>query len=142
MNQNISAQIVVDTSALVAIVQREDEYLTIAEALVSVSCLLPAPMLVEFARVTAFKGNVIVADALIAKLIRDGASIFPFDAAAYQVARHANLIFGKGNGDGGLLNMLDLMVYGVAKITGLPILCTGNDFASTDAIIHPASRIG
>lgn len=50
--------------------------------------------------------------------------------------------YGSGNGSGGLLNLLDLMVYGAAIETGLPILCTGNDFAATDAMIHPASRIG
>ena len=45
-----------------------------------------------------------------------------------------------GNSKGGKLNLLDLMVYAVAKRTGRPILCTGRDFASTDADIHPASR--
>ena len=45
-----------------------------------------------------------------------------------------------GNSKGGKLNLLDLMVYAVAKRTGRPILCTGRDFASADADIHPASR--
>ena len=40
----------------------------------------------------------------------------------------------------GTLNLLDLMVYAVAKRTERPILCTGKDFTTTDADIHPASR--
>jgi ribonuclease VapC len=41
-----------------------------------------------------------------------------------------------------VLNLLDLMVYAVAKERGMPLLCTGNDFATTDLAIHPASRVG
>ena len=81
------------------------------------------------------------ADRLIARLIEEGLRIVPFDGAAAEAAIGANPNHGKGNGTGGKLNMLDLMVYGVAKVTGLPILCTGRDFAATDALIHPASRI-
>lgn len=36
--------------------------------------------------------------------------------------------------------MLDVMVYCLARRLGRPILCTGRDFAATDAAIHPASR--
>ena len=45
-----------------------------------------------------------------------------------------------GNSKGVKLDLLDLMVYAVAGRTGPQILCTGRDFASTDADIHPASR--
>jgi ribonuclease VapC len=44
------------------------------------------------------------------------------------------------NGRGGRLNLLDLMVYAAARRTGLPILCTGADFAASGAAVHPASR--
>ena len=40
-----------------------------------------------------------------------------------------------------MLNLLDLMVYAVAKERGEPPLCTGNDFATTDLVMHPASRL-
>ena len=56
-------------------------------------------------------------------------------------AATAQIAFGKGNGRGGALNLLDLMVYAVAKDSGMPLLCTGRDFASTDAHIHPSSRV-
>lgn len=41
---------------------------------------------------------------------------------------------------GGVLNLLDLMVYAAAKDRDEPVLCTGRDYAFTDVGIHPASR--
>ncbi len=58
-----------------------------------------------------------------------------------HLAEAANEAHGTGNHRGGTLNLLDLMVYGMAKRTGRPILCTGRDFAATGIAIHPASRI-
>ena len=59
-----------------------------------------------------------------------------------RLSVEANIRYGSGNGKGGKLNLLDLMVYAAAKALDMPILCTGYDFMSTDAKIHPASRIG
>ena len=102
---------------------------------------LPTPALVEFHRVMARTGN--YPDPVALQLIEDlGVVILPFGGQAAHAAVVANEHYGRGNGRGGLLNMLDLMVYAVAKVEGLPILCTGYDFGSTDAAIHPASRIG
>lgn len=135
--------LIVDTSALVAVVSREKDYGALADALVAGSIWLPAPVLVEFRLVTASTGNSpnpAAAAALLAKLISDGARIRDFDQASADAASFASVRYGKGNGLGGHLNILDLMVYGAAKASGLPILCTGKDFAATDAVLHPASR--
>ena len=133
---------IVDTSALVALARREPEYLPLAQAMRSETCIIPAPVLVEFMRVTALPDNRPdpVAGALMRELGAVGVTTIPFDARAAEAAVAANARFGTGNGRGGRLNMLDLMVYGVAKVSGLPILCTGRDFAATDAALHPASR--
>lgn len=135
--------VVVDTSALVALVARENGYGAIADALLTSAVWLPAPVLLEFQLVTAATGkspNPAAAQALIATLIADGARVCGFDRDCATAAVVANALYGKGNGRGGLLNILDLMVYGTAKALNLPILCTGKDFAATDAILHPASR--
>lgn len=112
------------------------------EALFNGRGLIPAPVIVEFRRVTALADN--LPDPLIDRLLVDltaaGINVMAFDLASAEAAAAANPQHGAGNGEGGRLNMLDLMVYGVAKVTGLPILCTGKDFASTDAVLHPASR--
>jgi ribonuclease VapC len=134
--------VIVDTSALVAVARREDGYAPILRALVTEPAALPAPALLEFRRVTASKGNApsAAADALIADLIDAGLTVVPFDAEHAELAAAANEAHGTGNGRGGPLNLLDLMVYAVAKATARPILCTGRDFAATDAVLHPASR--
>lgn len=66
--------------------------------------------------------------------------IEPFTAEDAEIAGEANRAHGKGNGKGGTLNLLDLMVYAMARRLAEPILCTGRDFAATGIDIHPASR--
>ncbi|KAB7647423.1 type II toxin-antitoxin system VapC family toxin [Polymorphobacter fuscus] len=135
----MTVRLIVDTSALVAIIKAEDGDAMMQAALVDEPAGLPAPAFVELNRVMATIGN--RPDARVQALVEAfGLQILPFgpeDAAAAVVA---NEVFGSGNGRAGPLNMLDLMVYGVARATGLPILCTGKDFAATDADLHPASR--
>ena len=108
------------------------------------TALIPTPVLFEYHRVTSLKANVPnpVALELQAKLLSLGVRLLPFDAAMAMQAADMNARYGSGNERGGLLNLLDLMVIAAAKAFDLPILCTGKDFASTDARIHPASRIG
>ena len=80
------------------------------------------------------------ATTLLLELTGASLSILDFDSASAQAAVDANSRFGTGGGLGGPLKMTDLIVYGVAKTTGRPILCTGKDFIQTDSAIHPASR--
>ncbi len=138
------AKMVVDTSALVAVVKREDGYLALARAMLGNVCLLPAPVILEFHCVTAGPRNVVNHDAIafLEELLSEMGRVVSFDAPAALAAAAANAVYGKGNGSGVALNVVDLMVYGITKVSGLPILCTGRDFAATDAAIHPASRIG
>ena len=44
--------------------------------------------------------------------------------------------FGRGRHPA-LLNFGDCLCYAIAKATGLPLLCTGQDFARTDLPIGP-----
>ena len=133
---------IIDTSALVAVSWSEPDSAALYEALIFGNGLIPAPVLVEFRRVTALDGN--RPDPLVESLLSDfviaGVGIAPFTAACAAAAAAASPQYGSGNGHGGVLNMLDLMVYGMAKVMALPILCTGKDFAGTDAVLHPASR--
>ena len=133
---------IIDTSALVAVVRKEKAFEGLFEAMFAGGAIIPAPVLVEFHRVTAFKGNRRDPDAaaLISGLVAEDVAIETFGAGDAEEAVLANERFGTGNGRGGTLNMLDLMVYGMAKRLGQPLLCTGRDFAATDIAIHPASR--
>lgn len=130
---------IVDTSALVAVFRREDGHAPLLDALVREDGLVPAPVLLEFARVAAGEGNAPdpAAEAFVAALLDARMAVLPFGT---EEARLAVAAHGRGNGRGGLLNILDLMVLGCARAAGRSILCTGRDFAAAGASLHPASR--
>lgn len=131
---------IIDTSALVAILKQEDGYLELRDAIGSEGGLLPAPAEVEFAMVAAGAGKTAKAKELMQAYRESGLSTMEFSVVHAKIACEAFEPFGKGNGKGGPLNLLDLMVYAVAKERDEAILCTGKDFAATDARIHQASR--
>lgn len=132
---------IVDTSALMAIAKGEEGDELLLRAIYDGEGLLPAPVLVEFRRVAFGRSSLATradAEVLIATLVPDRLTLVPFTPDQGRTAAAANERFGKGHG--GTLNLLDLMVYACAKVERRPILCTGRDFAATDALIHPASR--
>ena len=134
---------IVDTSALVAISIGEDGWRSLRLAIASSRCVVPATALTELQLVTqARKDRVsVAARELIAELLATGLEIVAFEQRHAEITAIARERFGKGNGRGGMLNFGDLMVYAIAKDRGEPILCTGNDFATTDLVLHPASRL-
>lgn len=131
---------IVDTSALVAVARDEPGSDGLKDA-IGGGGLVPSPALVECRRVLTHRGarDVPAHEAILMKLLVRLA-VEPFVAQDADIAAAANRAYGAGNGRGGRLNLLDLMVYATARRLGLPILCTGQDFASTDALIHPSSR--
>jgi ribonuclease VapC len=136
--------VIVDTSALVAILLREAGAEALLDAIAQKGGLLPSPARVEFIRVASGDRVGLAREAvkLLDLLGRLGLDTVAFTNEHARIASEANLRYGKGNGSGGVLNLLDLMVYAVAKEREEPLLCTGKDFATTDLIIHPASRSG
>jgi ribonuclease VapC len=135
--------LIVDASALVAIVLGEPGWEPLRKALSATPKRVPATTLTELQLVVASRSarDVSVAGALVESLVIEGLEIVAFESRHADLTRTARERYGKGNGRGGLLNFGDLMVYAVAKDRGEPLLCTGKDFASTDLIIHPASRL-
>ncbi|SNS77319.1 type II toxin-antitoxin system VapC family toxin [Sphingopyxis indica] len=133
---------IVDTSALVAILYEEDGADDLLAALVSEPALMPAPAVLEFLRVAEMRSPDLgkIGRDLLKELCGNGLEILPFDERQAQIAGDANAAYGKGMKDGGVLNLLDLMVYAAAKDRDEPVLCTGRDYASADVGIHPASR--
>jgi ribonuclease VapC len=63
-------------------------------------------------------------------------SIEPVTEEQARIAREAYRDFGKGSGHPAQLNFGDCFAYGLAKVTGEPLLFKGNDFSRTD--IAPA----
>jgi ribonuclease VapC len=134
--------VIVDTSALIAILIDEPGRKALAAAIYREGGVLPSPARVEFIRVasSARFGLHDAATALLGQLERQGLQVVPLTPEQARIACEANAVHGSGQGQGGMLNLIDLMVYAVAVDRGQPILCTGRDFAATGVAIHPASR--
>lgn len=132
---------IVDTSALIAIAAREDGADQLLAALQD-GGVVPAPVLLEFMRVATRGGarGAPAAEAFLRDMLRHELRVEPFTVGDAELSIRANRDHGRGNGRGGTLNLLDLMVYAVAKRLNLPILCTGGDYAVTGIAIHAASR--
>ena len=56
----------------------------------------------------------------------------PIDLAQARIAREAYREFGRGSGHPARLNFGDCFSYALAKVTGEPLLATGDDSAQTD----------
>jgi ribonuclease VapC len=135
--------LIVDTSALVAIVLGESGWEELRLAVLRSASSIPAPVVTEFVLVTGSRTSTIrnAARGLLESLAVKGCDFLPFERRHAELTLQARDRFGRGNGRGGMLNFGDLMVYAIAKDRGEPLLCTGRDFASTDLDIHPASRL-
>ncbi len=131
---------IVDSSALLAVVLREEGDDPIRAALARGPGLIPAPVLIETTRLLHGRARhrLREGEELLRALLEVALTIEPLTRedglrAAAEVPR-----LGKGNG--GPLNLVDLMVYAVAARTGLPVLCAGPQFAAAGLLLHHASR--
>lgn len=123
---------IVDTSALVAIVTAEPGYerllRTIAEAadpVLPAFCLLEAHMVIR----GRFPPEMVVTlDRVVAET---GLRIAAFTEPHATLARDAFDRYGKGRHAAGL-NLGDCMAYAVARVEGRSLLFVGRDFARTD----------
>jgi len=123
---------VVDTSALLALLGMEPESARLAAALesdatrlISAATVVEAGIVIE-ARYGSAGGREL--DLLIAKA---GLSIEVVTAEQADVAREAWRRYGKGRHSAGL-NFGDCFSYALAKVAGEPLLFKGDDFTQTD----------
>ncbi len=119
---------VLDTSAVVAILFDEPERRAFTEAIandpvrvISAANLLEAAMLVE-----ARRGEPAGRE-LDLLLHRAGVNTVAVDAEQVEMARRAWRRYGKGNDPAGL-NFGDCFAYALARCRGEPLLFKGNDF--------------
>jgi ribonuclease VapC len=123
---------VLDTSAVVAILKAEPQRDRMLEALVKAPRrIISAVSVLEAAMVLEGRyGSASGAD-LELFLFDARVEILPFDARQAEVAVRAWRKYGKGRHPA-QLNFGDCCVYGLAKAAGEPVLCHGNDFSRTD----------
>lgn len=120
---------IVDTSALVAILTAEPE----GDRLLGLA--VEAPQL-RVSAATAFEASIVLdsrsapqqrrrLDDLMATL---DIEVVPFDAQQWQLARAAYQDFGRGSGHPARLSMGDCYAYALHRVTAEPLLYVGDDF--------------
>ena len=126
---------VIDTSALVAILLNEPEAPRLVAAIVRAErAVVGAPTLVETAAVMLAKkgpGGEVALDALLERL---GIESVAFTEDCARLARLAYSRFGKGVGEPAVLNYGDCLAYGVAMASREALLFKGDDFSQTDVV--------
>jgi ribonuclease VapC len=125
--------VIIDTSAIIAILRDEPEALACAKAIASVGRhRISAANFVEAAIVIDGSRDPI-ASRRFDELVREAQLVIePVTETQARIAREAYRDFGRGSGHPAKLNFGDCFAYALAKERGEPLLFIGNDFARTD----------
>jgi ribonuclease VapC len=127
--------IVIDSSALVAIVNREPERVSFLSVIAGADyCFISAESLLETRMVVRGRfgaGGLRELGALMAEIAPE---VNAFDTSQCDAALDAFERFGKGLGTAAKLNLGDCASYALAKSLSVPLLFKGDDFKHTDLI--------
>jgi len=127
----VSAMIV-DTSALSAILFGEDEATVFMQALAGPERkLMSAFTHLEASIVVEARKGAVGAQALAALVATSGIETIAFDRSQAELALDAWRRYGKGRHPAGL-NLGDCAAYALARLTDQPLLFKGDDFDKTD----------
>ncbi len=130
--------IVIDTSALIAILNHEPERTAFYEAIAAADRrLVSAVTYQEAGQVLISKRGVNGLYDLEDFLALIKAEIIPHDVNLAAMALEAFRRYGKGIDPKAKLNYCDCAVYALAKAMNAPLLFKGNDFVETDVLAVP-----
>ena len=124
---------IVDTSALIAILRDEPDAMAYARAIANAAIRrISAATYVETAAVIDASRDPI-ASRRFDDLLREARfEIEPVTEAQARIAREAYRDFGRGSGHQARLNFGDCFAYALAKAMNEPLLFKGDDFTRTD----------
>lgn len=127
---------IVDTSAIMALLLNEPEVEVITRALLdSPIRRMSAGSWIELAAVTARHRNCENMAPKIDQLFaRFAIAIEAVSADQANIGRAAYRRYGRGSGKAAKLNFGDCFSYALAKATGEPLLFKGDDFTHTDLV--------
>lgn len=124
---------IVDTSALIAILRDEPEAAEMAHAIAAATvCCMSAASYVEVGAVIDSARDPIASRRYDELLQAANIIIAPVSETQARLARQAYRDFGKGSGHPARLNFGDCFSYALAKDCGEPLLFKGDDFMHTD----------
>ena len=127
---------VIDTSAIVAILFGEPDADAFAEAIEQDPVrLMSAASVLEAATVVESELGDPGGRELDLMLYKAGITVVPFSPDHLAAARHAFRVFGKGR-HAAALNFGDCFSYALSKSTGESLLFKGADFPHTDVVRH------
>jgi ribonuclease VapC len=126
--------IVVDSSALIAILEEESDAAAYAEAIQQADRLLISAVNVhETGIVLRVRRGIVVANRLWRFLqVENDFEIVSFDETQAREALSAFDRYGKGVDPRARLNLADCAAYALARTMNCPLLFKGGDFAETD----------
>jgi ribonuclease VapC len=127
--------VIIDSSALVAIVLREPEAERLLNRMRDASYLgIGAATLLETGIVLSSRLNE-DARGLLARLLQEsGIAVVDVTEAHFGIAMDAWLRYGKGRHPASL-NFGDCISYAMSVVAGEPLLCVGDDFRQTDCLL-------
>lgn len=129
--------IVIDTSALLAIMGDESERRAFNERIESAAGVsISAASLLESRIVLFARSGENAVLALDAFLLKSGIAVVEVSPRVGDIAFDAYRRYGRGTGHPAALNYGDCFSYALARQMDAPLLYKGNDFAQTD--IRPA----
>jgi ribonuclease VapC len=127
--------VIIDTSALLAILQLEPEARRLIDAIKGAGHrMISAGTLVEASIVAESRNGEQGTRDLDAALARFRVEVSPLTLNHAMHARRAFRQYGKGRHPAGL-NLGDCFAYALAKATGEPLLFKGRDFSKTDIAV-------
>lgn len=126
---------IVDTSAIVALILDEPEALAVRDALRSVGrASMSAATYVELGAVLVRRAGDASTRRIDALLRELGVELVPLTVEHAALARAGYAEYGRGSGHPAGLDLGDCFGYALAAATGEPLLFVGDDLSHTDVV--------
>jgi ribonuclease VapC len=126
---------ILDSSAILAILLREPGFEAIVNSIATAESLaVGAPTLAETGIVLENRMGAGARSVLVHFMHEWKVEIIAFGEDHWQESVSAYSRYGKGK-HRAALNFGDCMTFAVAKLSGQPLLCTGEDFSKTDVLL-------